>query len=227
MHRMYNAPICGRFHAHILYQKLIFQTVQDKLWSHTCIYIYIYLCVDKIIHCVDFTWVLHSSCVYIKAIAMQTVCTYLPIGWLIKYILMERTTTVTGDVPKFSGKLVLQATDQHAGGKFDELVLPQRGVSFERLNNIMNLSPVRLHACFLRALYVLNLFYYILCESAMQNRERAIDLAPSMNVGAATACDTMEGRVELVVPCGKAYFESEESLSYFLSKPVSYCVAAK
>ena len=55
---------------------------------------------------------------------------------------MERTTTVTVDVPKFSGKLVLQATDQHAGGKFDELVLPQRGVSFERLNNIMNLSPV-------------------------------------------------------------------------------------
>ena len=70
---------------------------------------------------------------------------------------MEETTTVTADVPKFSGKLVLQATDQHAaGGKFDELVIPQRGVSFERLNNFMNLSPVRLHACFLRVLYVLN-----------------------------------------------------------------------
>ena len=60
---------------------------------------------------------------------------------------MEKTTTVTANVPKFSGK----ATDQHAGGNFDELVLPQRGVSFERLNN-MNLSPpVRLHA-FLRVL---------------------------------------------------------------------------
>ena len=71
---------------------------------------------------------------------------------------MERTTTVTADVPKFSGKLVLQATDQHAGGKFDELVLPQRGVSFERLNNIMNLSPVRLLHAFPRVLYVLDLF---------------------------------------------------------------------
>ena len=59
------------------------------------------------------------------------------------------TTTVTANVPKFSGKLVLQATDQNAGGKFDELVLPQRGVPFERLNNIMNLSPVRLYTtCF-------------------------------------------------------------------------------
>ena len=64
---------------------------------------------------------------------------------------MERTTTVTADVPKFSGKLVLQATDQHAGEKFDELVLPQRGVSLERLNTIMSLSPVRPHA-FLRVL---------------------------------------------------------------------------
>ena len=44
-----------------------------------------------------------------------------------------------------------------------------------------------------------------------------------MTVGPATACDIIiEGRVELVVPCGKAYFESEESLSNFLSKPVSY-----
>ena len=61
---------------------------------------------------------------------------------------MERTNTVTANVPKFSGK----ATDQHAGGNLDELVLPQRGVSFERLNNIMNLSPVRLLHAFLRVL---------------------------------------------------------------------------
>ena len=57
----------------------------------------------------------------------------------------------------------------------------------------------------------------------MQNRERVGDLASSMNVGPATARDIMEGRVELVVPRGK-YFESEESLSNFLSKPVSYYV---
>ena len=59
----------------------------------------------------------------------------------------------------------------------------------------------------------------------MQNRERVgeSDPAPSrMNIGPATACDIMEGRVELVVPCGKAYFESEESLSNFLSNSVSY-----
>ena len=121
--------------------------------------------------------------------------------------LMERTI-VTANVPKLIGKpAVLQVTDQHGE---DELVLPQRGVSFECLNN---LSPVRLHA-FLRVLYVLNL-------STMQNRERVGDLAPSRKVGPATACDTMEGRVELVVPCGKAYFESEESLRNFLTKPVS------
>ena len=68
-------------------------------------------------------------------------------------------------------------------------------------------------ACFSARSYLINLFY------TMQNRERVGDLAPSMNVGPATA---MEGRVELVVPCGKAYFESEESLSNFLNKPVSY-----
>ena len=125
---------------------------------------------------------------------------------------MERATTVTADVPKFSGK----ATDQR---NFDELVLPQRGVSFERLNNIMNLSPVRLHA-FLRVLYLPNLFY------TMQNSERVVDLAPSMNDGPATAPYTKKLRVELVVSRGKAYFESKDSLSNFLSKPVSYCVAA-
>ena len=113
-----------------------------------------------------------------------------------------------------SAKLVLQATDQHVGGNFDELVLPQRGVSLERLNNFMNLFPVRLHA-FLRVLYVLNLFY------TMQNSERVGNLAPSMNFGPATACDTTEGKVELVVPRGKVYLESAESLSNFLNKPVS------
>ena len=65
----------------------------------------------------------------------------------------------------------------------------------------------------------------------MQNKEKVGDLALSMNVGSATACDIIEGRVELVVPCGKAYFESEESLSNFLSKPVSYvlcsCIVVK
>ena len=125
--------------------------------------------------------------------------------------LMERTT-VTADVPKLIGKPALQVTDQHGEGNFDKLVLPQRGVSFERLNNLF---PVRLHGFSARS-YVLNL-------STMQNRERVAfgDLAPSRNVGPATTCDIMEGRVELVVPCGKAYFESEESLSNFLSKPVS------
>ena len=71
-------------------------------------------------------------------------------------------------------------------------------------------------ACFSARSYLLNLFY------TMQNRERVGDLAPSINVGPATACDTTKGKVELVVPCGKAYFESEESLSNFMSKPVSY-----
>ena len=138
--------------------------------------------------------------------------------WLtgISTFLMERTTTIAADVPKFSAKLVLQATDQHAGGEFNEIVLQQRGVSFERLNNFMNLSLVRLHAYFLCALTFSICF--ILCEFAMQNRERVVDLAPSR---AATAC-TMEGRVELVVLRGKAYFESEESLSNFLGKSVSY-----
>ena len=136
--------------------------------------------------------------------------------WLtgISTFLMEKTTTVTADVPKLSAKLVLQATDQHVGGNFDELVLPQRGVSLERLNNFMNLFPVRLHA-FLRVLYVLNLFY------TMQNSERVGNLAPSMNFGPASACDTTEGKVELVVPRGKVYLESVESPSNLLNKPVS------
>ena len=108
-------------------------------------------------------------------------------------VLMEHA-----DVVKSNGKPV-QATGQHDGEKLQVLVLSQGGTYLVCLNNMFQVCV------FLRVsiVYFLHLF-------TMQNGERVVRVVG--NVGS-----SMSSRVELVVLRGQVYFQSEESLSKFMS----------
>ena len=109
-------------------------------------------------------------------------------------------------VLKSSGRPV-QATGQHDGEKLQVLVLSQREASLECFNNLFQ---VNYRMLFLR-IYIrcfLNLF-------TMQTRERVVPVADEVGRS------SRNSRVELAVPRGQVYFESEESLSKFMSNMVS------
>ena len=107
-------------------------------------------------------------------------------------------------VLKSSGRPV-QATGQHDGEKLQVLVLSQREASLEYFNNLFQVNYCMLFCAFR---CFLNLF-------TMQTRERVVPVADEVGRS------SRNSRVELVVPRGQVYFESEESLSKFMSNMVS------
>ena len=110
----------------------------------------------------------------------------------------------TPGVLKSSGRPV-QATRQHDGEKLQVLVLPRREANLECFNNLFQVSYCVLFA----RLDTFSIYIF-----TMQSRGvvRVAD-----NVGRSSR----NSRVELVVPRGQVYFESEESLSKLMSITVS------
>ena len=106
------------------------------------------------------------------------------------------------DVVKSNGRPI-QATGhgQHDGEKLQVLVLSQGRAYLVCLNNMFQVC----YCVLLRVplVYFLHLF-------TMQNGERVVRVVG--NVGS-----SMSSRVELVVLRGQVYFQSEESLSKFMS----------
>ena len=117
----------------------------------------------------------------------------------ISRLLEEPVLMEHADVVKSNGKPV-QATGQH-GEKLQALVISQGGTYLACLNNMFQVC----YCVLLRVpiVYFLHLF-------TMQNGERVVRVVG--NVGS-----SMSSRVELVVLRGQVYFQSEESLSKFMS----------
>ena len=102
----------------------------------------------------------------------------------------------------------VQATGQHDEEKL--LVLSQRGAYLVCLNKLFQVST----AWFCAFQYFFDLF-------TMQNRERVVCVADDVGL-------SRNSRVELVVPHGQVYFESEESLSkFYTSNMVSISLHAR
>ena len=110
-------------------------------------------------------------------------------------------------VLKSNGRPV-QASGQHDGEKL--LVLSQRGAYLVCLNKLFQVST----AWFCAFQYFLDLF-------TLQTRERVVCVADDVG-------SSRNSRVELVVPRGQVYFESEESLSkFYTSNMVSISLHAR